>query len=177
MSKENSGKVSSAMAERIITDLVLIAVGVLFCLKLATAVVSITLGVALCLYGAVNVVLTIVKKESLFNAEGVLFGVAIALGIACIVKKPLGVFVQVIPFIICAVGAIFILDACLAKFSRKDIGLVPFIFELVMGVAFLVLGLCLLFVDSFRSATSVIFGVGLIVFGLYRLIELIVRKK
>ena len=176
MSKD-SGKVSSTVAERIVADLVLIAVGVLFCLKLATTVVSITLGVALCLYGVANVVFTIVRKESLFTAAGVLYGVAIALGIACIVLKPLGVFVQLIPYIFCAVGGVFVLDACFARFARKDIGLIPFLFEIVMGVALLVLGLCLIFVESFRSTTSVLFGIALIVFGVYRLIELIVSKK
>ena len=177
MSKEYSEKVSTTVAEKVIAALVLIAVGVLFCFNVAAKAVNVTIGVALCLYGAINVVLAIAKKKSLFSAEGVLSGVVIALGVFCIVENLLSYFVSVIPYILIAVGAVFVLDACIAEFSRKDVGFPRFLFELVMGAACLVLGLCLLFVASFRSSASLIFGSGLIVFGAYRLVELIAKKK
>ena len=177
MSKENEEKVTSTLAEKVVTDLILIAVGVLFCLNLATTVVSITIGVALCLFGAINIALAIVRKNSLFSPAGIVNAVLVAVGVAFIVLKPLGLFVQIIPYIFCAVGAVFILDACIAKFARKDVGWVMFAVEMVAGVACLALGLCLLFVDALRPKTSVIFGVGLIVFAVYRLVDMIVRKR
>ena len=176
MSKENGEKVSSALAEKIIAALILIAVGVLFCFNIAAKAVNVTIGVALCLYGVINVVLAISKKKSLFNAEGVLNGVIIALGIFCIAENLLSFFVSIIPYILVAVGGVLVLDACIAKFARKEVGLPLFLFEIVLGAACLALGLCLIFVESFRSAASLIFGVGLIVLGAYRLVELLSKK-
>ena len=178
MSKESEGKkqISSATAEKIITNLVLIAVGVLFCMNKVTAFVNYALGIALCLFGAIRIVLAATKGHSLFSAEGVIDGVIIALGITCLVEMPLLVFVQVVPYVLCSVGAVFIAEAFIAKFARKDLKLVYFILELAIGVICLVVGLCLIFIEKFRSIQSMIFGVCLIAFALFRLVQMILKK-
>ena len=77
MSKD-SGKVSSTVAERIIADFVLVAVGILFCLELVFGVIQIALGVALCICGVGVAVIAIVNKRSLFSGEGLESGALIA---------------------------------------------------------------------------------------------------
>jgi len=170
-------KNSTVLAEKIITDLILIAIGVLFCLKIASGTVGIIIGVALCLYGAINVVLAATRKHSLFSVQGVLSGVIIALGVAFIAEKLLSNFVRITPYLLCGVGLVFVLDAFLARFHRKDANLFWFVLEFVVGAACLVLGLCLLFIESFRGSASVIFGVSLVVFGAYELVLLAAKKK
>ena len=177
MAKESTKKVSSVAAEKIITDLILIAVGILFCLNLATKVVNITVGVALCLYGAVNIVIAAADGKSLFSALGVWNAVIVALGIACIVLEPLDFFILLVPYVFCVVGGVFILDACLAMFVRKSVGTAAFVLEFAVGAACLALGLCLLFVDAIAARAGLIFGLGLIAFAAYHLIKTLVKKK
>ena len=170
-------KNSTITAEKIITDLILIAIGVLFCLKIASNTVGIIIGVGLCLYGAINVVLAATRKHSLFSLQGILSGVIIAIGVAFIVENLLASFVRITPYLLCGVGLVFVLDAFLARFHRKDASVFWFVLELVVGVACLALGLCLLFIDSFRGSASVIFGVFLVVFGVYQLVLRAAKKK
>jgi len=165
---------NTALAEQIITNLVLLAVGVLFCLGTK---VDLIVGIALCLYGAITIILLASKNRSLFSGGGIFGGVMIALGISFIVGSFLQSFVQITPYVLCAVGGVFLLDAFLAKFQRKDVKTAVFVIELVIGAACLALGLCLLFVDGIKGYERIIFGVSLIVFAAYRLVVMILKKR
>ena len=172
--KEASERKDPALAEQIITNLIILAIGVLFCLKTK---VDLTVGIALCLYGVITLVLAATKKRSLFSAEGIFAGVIIALGVAFLADKLLQSFVKITPYILCGVGLVLILDAFLGKFHRKDTKLFWFILELVAGAACLAFGICMIFVDSFKGMESVVFGISLVIFAVYRLVSMILRKK
>lgn len=167
----------TALAEKVIVALVLMAVGVLFCLQLAGNVISIVIGVAMCLYGAVQLVLLLVNHKSMLCATGLLAGVLMAVGIAFIVKKLLTVFVATVPFILLVVGAILLIDALVGYLARKDLHVVVFALELLVGVACVALGLCLMLVEGFKSWANVVFGVVLIVSAALQLVALMPAKK
>ena len=167
----------SALAEKIIVAMVLMAVGVLFCVNLAANVISIVIGVAMCLYGAVQLILLLVDNKSMLCATGLLAGVVIAIGIVFIAKKLLTVFVSMVPYILLVVGVILVVDSLLGYLARKDIHVVMFALELTVGLGCVALGLCLLLVDGFKSSANIVFGVVLIVSSALQLTSLVPAKK
>ena len=173
MSKERTKK--TIETNKILTAVLLIVLGILFCLKIAASTISIVIGAAMVVLGAVNLIFMAKSRKTFASPDGVMNGALIAIGVVFIADKFLNVFIGLIPYIMIVVGFVLAIDAFLARFQRKD-KLPIFIIELVIGVASIVVGFCLLFVDGFMQAASIAFGVVLIIAGIAGLVAAL-RKK
>lgn len=173
MSKEKTKK--QIDKSNILTSVILLVLGVLFCLKIAASTISIVIGAAMLLLGVVNLIFMATKKRTFASADGVINGALIAIGLVFIIDKFLNVFLGLIPYIMIVVGVLLVIDAFLARFQRKD-KLPIFIIELVIGIAAIVIGFCLLFVDGFKQSASIAFGVVLIIGAIAELIRAIAKK-
>lgn len=166
----------------IIKAVVILAVGILFCLSTAmgTKVLSILFGAGLILCGAVAILLTFLDKKSLLTLNGILGSASLALGILAIIDNIAGILLAVIPWILIALGALVIVDTLLLIFWRKEKRKLIIIVQCILGIALLTLGICLLTIDSFKRFAGIVLGVALIVYAIYSLtgeISINVKKK
>lgn len=162
---------------QILYAVVMAGLGVLFCLNIATDVVSIVIGAMLCAFGLVNLILFIAAEVPIASIDGVFNGLLIALGIVFIKDRLISVVVGWVPFILAVVGVIIILDAFLAKFMRKDVLTAGFVTELSVGVLTAALGFCLIFIEGFKTAASIIFGIVLILGAIYSIVMVFLGKS
>lgn len=168
---------NTTTTRRIILACVLLVVGILFCLKLADNVVSIIIGAALIIYGLSGIIFLSIRNKPLLSVLGIYNAILLAIGIVFIAKNLMGVFISMIPYILTVVGFVLIIDAILGKFQRKTLNTLYMVLELLFGIACVVFGLCLMFVDGFATAASIIFGVFLILIALIDLGFLVIKKK
>ena len=167
---------SGVQTNMILTALILLVLGILFCLKIAASTISIIIGAAMAVLGLVNLIFMAKNKKTYASADGIINAALIAIGVVFIAEKFLTVFLGLIPYIMIVVGVVITIDAFLAKFQRKD-KLLIFIAELVIGVAAIVVGFCLLFVEGFQQGASIAFGVILIIAAIAELVTLVMKKK
>ena len=159
----------------IVNAVILLALGVLFCFKIAATAIGIMIGVAMTALGLLNLILMARNGKSFASLAGIANSALIAVGIVFIAKHFLSVFLGLIPYILIVVGFVIMIDAFLARFVRKA-GVLLFVIELVVAVACIALGFCLLFVDGFAGAASIVFGVFLILLSIYLLIGAFKKK-
>ena len=158
---------------KLIIAVICIVVGILFCCSLvaeAVQVLSYIIGAVLIVIGLVAIISIAIKKQSLLSVTGLLGAIFLGLGIATMVLNAVGFVLACIPFLLISLGALAITDAFLLKFQRKEKNTLAFVIELVIGVIFLLFGILLLTVDVFDGYAGLIFGLALIVYGLFTLI-------
>ena len=174
MSKEKTKK--EIETSKVLTAVILFVLGILFCLKIAASTISIVIGAAMVVLGAVNLIFMAKAKKTFASPDGVMNGALLAIGVIFIVDEFLNVFIGLIPYIMIVVGFLLVIDAFLARFQRKD-KLPIFIIELVIGVATVVVGFCLLFVDGFKQGASIAFGVVLIIAAVASVVKVVTKKN
>lgn len=163
----------------LIRAFIVFVVGVLFCFSTAIGIqlLSILLGVALIISGVATICVAIAQKKSLLSSSGVLGGALIALGIVAILEDVVGIVVDLIPWVLIAVGSLSIIDAFLLYYSRKDRKVALFVVELILGAALIALGICLLVIAEFSGYAGTVFGAALIVYALYAMIRELTKKE
>ncbi|MGN1066193.1 MAG: hypothetical protein ACI4QH_00125 [Candidatus Fimimonas sp.] len=163
----------------LIRAFILFVVGVLFCFSapLGTQLLSILLGVALIISGVATICISIAQKKSLLSSGGILGGAFIALGIVAILENVVNIVIDVIPWVLIAVGALAIIDAFLLFYSRKERKVALFVLELILGIALVALGICLLVISGFSDYAGMVFGIALIVYAVYSIIRELTKKS
>ena len=117
------------------------------------------------------------QKKQLLTPE-VIFGcLAIAFGIYCIVNNIVGIILGIIPWILIVIGSIAIIDSLLMILQRKQKNIPVFVFEIVLGTVLVTLGICLLVVSGFADVAGIIFGVALIVYAIFQIVNIMIEMK
>ena len=172
-------KLSNEQIMNIVNAVLLIVLGILFCISLAVAeyTISIILGVGLLVVGIIFIVLSISNSKSLLTASGFIGAVLLGLGIMFIVTNVIGYLFSAIPYLLTTIGAIIFADAFIGYFVRKDKNALALALKLLIGAALIAIGICMLTVEDFAGYVGLIFGIALIIIGLYMLIAVFVGKK
>lgn len=170
---ENTSKTKT---EKIVSYLLILVIGILFCLRIAADVVSIIIGIALIVTGAFNITLLAAKKLPIIMPSGIYGGLLVALGIIFIVYKIIGIVMGWIPYVVIVIGTLLFADAFLGKFTRNE-NVALFVVKLLLGAAAIALGLCLIFIEGFGSWAQVVFGILLIAYAVFCLVSLLVKKQ
>ena len=165
--------------EEIVLNAALILVGVMFIFSnyLGEKLLSIIFGTALIILGLVMFIVTLINERSVLKAPAIFGLVILALGIFCIVQNIASWVFTFIPYFLIILGVGLIVDAFLGYFWREDEGMALFILKLVIGCALIVLGILILTVDAVTRIMGIIFGISVIVYGLYNIIYLLAKKK
>lgn len=175
MAKEN--KLSKDSLNQIIQSLIVIALGIAFCFSLAVQVLSYVLGAALIVSGIVLLIITCVTNKIALTVQGLLGGLAITLGIVCIVSQVVSLVVVTVPYLLIVAGSLVILDAFLRLLAVKKIGPFAFTMLLILGSAAIALGICFLTIADFSKYAGIALGAGLIIYGLVTLISAFIKPK
>ncbi|MBR1867033.1 MAG: DUF308 domain-containing protein [Clostridia bacterium] len=155
----------------VITAVVTIAIGASFCISFnnATDTINTLMGIVLIIAGCLNIALFIVNNQSLINGAGIWSALLIALGIYFIQAQPVNLLINFIPWVLIAMGALFVVDALLGLFRKE--GFPSFILGVIIGLAALALGICLVSFESFRNVSSLIFGIIIVLYGVFQLVS------
>ena len=169
-------KFSGKEIKTIIVSAVLLVLGALFCFSLAMGLkaVSYVIGTSLILAGVLCIVNAYTNKKELLSTEGVIGAAIIAFGVLFAGNELTWIIFNFIPFLLMALGVVVIIDAFLKKFKQQDD--TKFVLELVIGVISLALGVCLKFIPEFNKMCSVMLGIVLIVYALYSLLTVFLKK-
>ena len=163
----------------LVVSIIILVIGLLFCFSrtLGEQALSVILGISFIVFGAIIVLLPIMQKKQLLTPE-VIFGcLAIAFGIYCIVNNIVGIILGIIPWILIVIGSIAIIDSLLMILQRKQKNIPVFVFEIILGTVLVTLGICLLVVSGFADVAGIIFGVALIVYAIFQIINIMIEKK
>lgn len=156
-----------------------LVMGILFCCDQAmgTNTLSVILGVVMLVMAVFLILLAIVDQKAILTGKGVSGAILLALGLYFVVDKPLSSILAILPYFLTVIGAAILVDAFLAYFLKKTASLVSMICSAVVGAAGLVLGLCLLLIDSFWSYVSIVVGIILIVAAIVMALRVITAKN
>ena len=176
--KKSNKSLSETNVRQLVIASILIVLGVLFCVSLAALdIINIIIGAAFIVVGAVLLILEVIKNKSLVTGSGIFGGLLIAFGIAIIIGQLLGVLVSFLILVLIVLGAILIVDSVLLIAVRNKKNVTGFVIELMIGIVAFVLGMCLWFIPEFQRFANLIFGIVLIFYGAYLIVDVIVRKK
>lgn len=167
-------KVISAKTVNLIYAITLLIAGVLFCVStsLGEQWISVVIGVGVLLVGLIAVVGDFLKEKCLITRAVIVGSIIVALGIYLIVDRGLvSRILGLIPYILIVAGACVFADSFLLRFVRDRRNTFGFILELFIGIAFIVFGVLMLTVGTFRNALGIIFGILLILYAIYLLVE------
>ena len=163
---------------RIVYIVVMIVFGVLFCcsMSLVTSTLSIVIGVALIIASLAMLITSYLETRSITTMSGFMSAAILAFGILFIVNNLAGIIFSYIPYILIVWGFYMFVDAFLLRFVRNNNNIMIFVIELVLGAVAITLGFCLLYVDGFYEYAGLIFGIILILAGVYQLLQLFSKK-
>ena len=167
-------KVISTKTVNVLTALIFLVAGVLFCIStsLGEKWIGIVVGVGVLLIGLVILLGDFLKEKTLLSRAVVVGSVLTALGIYLIVDGGLvAKILGLIPYILIVVGACVFVDAFLLRFVRNNKNTLAFLGELLIGVALIVFGVLMLTVASFKARLGIVFGILLILYACYLLVE------
>ena len=177
MATKNKG-LSDAAVRQIITAAVIIVIGVLFCVAIsALDVINTLIGIGFIVAGAVLAVTELIRKKCITTTDGITGALMIAFGIAIIILNWLGALASLLILILIVFGAFYIVDSILLITWRNKKNMQGFAVELTLGVVAFVLGMCLWFIPEFRRFADLVFGIILILYGIYLLVDAIIHKK
>lgn len=161
----------------ITTAIIMLAVGILFCCSLSMAIKTISwiLGTILIVMGILDIVESLVKKQSIATAQGIIGGAFIAFGILFAGNELVWLVFNFTYWLLIIIGLILLIDSFIKKFKHNDNA--KFISELILGVITLALGLCLKFIDGFTEYTCLIAGILLILYAIIMLIQVFTKKS
>lgn len=163
---------------RIVYIVVMIVFGVLFCcsMSLVTSTLSIVIGIALIIASLAMLITSYLETRSITTMSGFMSAAILAFGILFIVNNLAGIIFSYIPYILIVWGFYMFVDAFLLRFVRHNNSILIFVIELVLGAVAITLGFCLLYVDGFYEYAGLIFGIILILAGVYQLLQLFSKK-
>ena len=169
--------------QRIITILeaaLIIVIGVMFCCSKAMGQTALSwvIGVSFMLAGAGLWVLAIVEKRALFNAEGFLGSLLFAFGLVFGLQVLAQYVFDIAVWALVIGGSVVLLDVILRIAVRKDRNTLGIVIEAIIGAVMLTLGLCLLLIAEFGQFAAIVFGVMLILYGVYMFVnEVVISSK
>ena len=172
-------KMSGNDLSLIIRYLVMIAVGVLFCLSPAfgKSALSTILGIGFIVTGAVFLIISLAVEKSLISGSAFIGYFAIALGILAIAANVMSLVFDYVPYFIITAGSGIVLDGILGLTLRKEKSVALLVIKLLVGGVMLALGICLLTVDSFKEFASVVLGIVLIITAIYGLFSVLSKSR
>ncbi len=176
-------KASTQLKKPYVTELIAIALLIVFGIIFITAdymaddVLSWIFGSILILYAILLLAQSYSETRSLTSVTGILSAFIGAFGVLFIVRNLASIIFAYIPYMMIFMGAYLIIDSIILITSRRKNDYTMFSIELVIGIASLVLGICLIFVDDFHKYTSLIFGIILLAIGAYNLIMFMFSRK
>ena len=163
----------------IVCGALLLVVGILLCFRrqLGENAISIIMGAGAIAFGAIYVVYGMITAKSIKLYNVLLAAVFIAFGVVFITKDLITIAFEMIPWILIFGGALVMADALLMRFARKKGNLAGFILYLLCGAAATIMGICVQCIPKLQDTfVSVAFGIALIVFALYVIVNDIVKK-
>lgn len=163
----------------IIRAVIILVIGILFCFSkaLGEKALSIIFGASFIVAGLVVILIPIIGKKHLLTPAVLLGCFALAFGIFSIVNNIVSFILQIIPWVLIVIGGVSILDVILMLVQRKEKNIPLLIIEIILGAGFLALGICLLLVNGFAEFAGLVFGIALIIYASYQLINMISEKK
>ena len=173
-------KTLSTKTVNTINALIFLIAGILFCIStsLGEKWIGIVIGVGILLIGLITVLGDFLKEKTLLSRAVLVGSVLTALGIYLIVDRSLVArILGLIPYILIVAGACVFVDAFLLRFVRNNKNTVAFLAELFVGVALIVFGILMLTVAAFKQRLGLIFGIALILYACYLLIETYAQKR
>ena len=173
-------KAVSTKTVNIINALIFLIAGILFCVStsLGEKWIGLVIGIGVLLIGLITVIGDFTKEKCLISRAVIVGSVITALGIYLIVERGfVGRILGLVPYILIAAGVCVFIDAFLLRFVRGKRSVPPFVAELIVGLALIVFGILLLTVSSFKQRLGLVFGVALIVYACYLLIDVFAKKK
>lgn len=171
-----NSKVSKARALKIIQNVLLIVIGILIaCSVIDKSIVQYIIGIALVVYGAFYLFRSVYDTKSFIMPFGVAGGILLGLGIATMCNdyaQLLGCIQHVIYVALIVIGGLLMLDSVIQFVQhRNNAG----IFELIIGVILLVVGILFVAIPEMQDYCWIAFGVVLAVYGLYNLIVTLIK--
>ena len=173
------GKLKKLNFELMVSAIMLIIIGIAFCFSLGNGetLISQIIGVAFIVSGAINIVILIIAMLPIASSAGMTGGILIAIGIFLYGNTSvINAIINLVPWLVTILGAVFIADAVVG-IIQKRLGFAQFLISLIIGAVTLTLGICFLTIDSFRNVASLIFGIIMIIYGVFQLISAIFGPK
>ena len=180
MAKSNQTEKRSKLSKSILIKAsALLIIGVLFCLStlMGAKTLSLIIGIALIVEGVIFCVLTFAKEKSFLAPAALCGALSVSFGVYVIISNAVAVIFSLIPLVLIPFGALFLADAFVGKYKRKSESTFTFVVKILIGVAGIALGLCLLFIKGFDAYAALVLGIALIAFSLYILIAAALGKK
>lgn len=174
--RQSSNKVFKNNLGKIIFDIILIILGLMFIIFPSIFVNSIGIiaGTILIVVGILGIILALITSSFLFSSIfSIIFSImSLCFGITFVVNPSLLVSILPVFVIIYLLFSGFSKIFSFAKLRNDRY----YIINLIVGILFIVLGITLMFfIDEFNSITAILFGVLLLFFGLSSLVEIIVK--
>ena len=173
----------TALNKPYVTELIAIALLIVFGILFITAdyladnVLSWIFGSILILYAILLLAQAYSETHSLTSVTGILSAFIGAFGVLFIVRNLASIIFAYIPFMLIFMGAYLIIDSIILITSRRKNDYTLFSIELIIGIAALVIGICLIYVDDFAKYTSLVFGIILLAIGSYNLILFMFSRR
>ena len=158
---------------------VLFIFGIVFCAAsyMAAAAISWIVGLVM-IFGAIMLLVSSYNStHSVATIEGLMAAAIGALGIVFIIKQMGSHIYYYIPYILIVWGSLLVIDAILFRVVRSNKSAAVFAIEFVLGVASIVLGVCLLLIKEFAKYGSLVFGIVLLASACFQLYLMLVYKK
>ena len=174
MAKEGNQDLS-----KILTIIILLVFGVLFCCSLAMGVAAIswTVGIFLIVAAVLLFISSYMETKSITAYSGIMSAAIAAFGVYFIVDHLAGIIIGYIPYLLIFIGGYLIIDSFLYLTVRHGKENLVFGVELALGAVSLALGLCLLFIDDFKEYASLMFGIILILIAVQQIIMFATSKQ
>ncbi len=181
-----------------IKDIIVLTIGILLIVAGATSsgdaadAISIVIGVALIVVGALSLCLALYVTFALKEGFVVLGGpgiVMISLGVCFLVTKHamnmIKIVLETIPYLLIAVGVIFLCDAIFAMIKAKKIdsrAILYLIPEFVVSIAAIVLGILCLPINNGSAIITegvqlIVLGIIVIIYSIYAFLLTVVKNK
>ncbi|MGM9666346.1 MAG: hypothetical protein ACI3XX_07400 [Eubacteriales bacterium] len=170
-------KLNQENMKSFVTAMIVFVIGVLFCCSLSMGMQGLSwlIGFSLIIAGILYFANSVIHKKALATMEGVIGAAIVAFGVFFIANSLASLIMKYIPWLLIAVGAAVFADSFLKKFIHK-VGTGKFVFELIFGAACIALGFCLKFIAGFGDFTALILGVVMIVYAVFLIVNIFVRK-
>ena len=169
---------SDATTRQVIVAAALLVLGILFCVSVAALdIVNIIIGVGFIVAGGVLLVAELVKNKSISTSIGLFGGILVAFGVAIIVLNWLGALATLVVIALMVLGALYVVDSVLLIAWRDKKNWKGFAIEFAIGAVAFTVGMCLWFVPEFGEFANLVFGIILILYGLYLLVDAFLKKK
>ena len=164
--------------KQIVIACVLLVLGILFCVSVAALdVINTIIGIGFIAVGAALLIMELVKTKGIATSSGLIGGILIAFGIAIILLNWLGALATLLILAMMVVGAIFLVDSVLLIAVRDKKNTKGFLIEFAIGAVTFTLGMCLWFIPEFRQFANLVFGIILILYAVYLIVDVVIKKK